>query len=108
LQALAASKFIITEGTLLLTKLVSPDPAAAARTLAQPLLQLLTPSVAYYLQQQQQQGSATEVVFGVQVTPLQAEQLKITEGHLALLIQATLRGECNLTQPLTCTDVSSN
>jgi hypothetical protein len=99
-------------GMLLLSKLAAPDRPAAARTLAQPMLQLLAPAVKDYhqqlqqqkqqqqqqqeQQQQQQQGSATVKVFWMQVTPQQAEQLKLAQAFVQLLVETSLSGECGL------------
>jgi hypothetical protein len=87
---------------LLITKLILPDPPATERTLVQPLLQLMAPALMHCLQQQQQQqqGSATVVELGVQVTPQQAEQLKVTQGFLEMLFKAYPSGECALFTPL--------
>jgi hypothetical protein len=94
-QALAADDIsIVQRGMPLLPALANFRPAAAAKALAQPLLQLLAPAVMHCLQQQQQQQGCSDTVeqYGIVVTVQQAKQLMMAEQFLGVLCVTCAEG----------------
>jgi hypothetical protein len=90
LQALAADQIgVMSQCMLMLLKFSYTDPEAAARAVAQPLVQLLGPALKHCLQQQQQQQQqqGANARDSIQALPSWTRQLELelTEVYLELL-----------------------